>query len=591
MAIIQYDDGTKIQFDGTPTQQDIDEAYQNAKGVTKEPGYFGKIGQDINKLSAPGQDRSLMGAAKATGTFVNDVLGGVPGNIINNAVEGVKQFGEGYNKVSQATDLTTNNNKSFGANAQDLGVGITDMASGGISTIFSPITGTVQSAAKLPGVSQTLDAIKNYIINPSSEAISDIKPLQEFMLKNPNADRVIGNLINIIGAVAGGKKAPEIKSAIGDTANAITDVAGNIKSKIGETSLNTSNKLGLNKDSAVTHLESDWEKWTGATKPGVKSLNKAEQRTNALNASGTEGKLPQRVLAESGVIPETTGTKFTTESQANTYHESLKPIAEAADRAVDEVSSFVAPTPIDVLEQQTIKRIKELGLTVGDEKALLNDAKNEYLGLRERYGDSMSLSEQKIEKSAYQKPVKFDSTKPFKTDFNYNMGKTFQSSIEKTAEEAGFPDVAQLNRELGDRYAAEKMLRGLDGQTLKYGKIGKYAMGVAGTMLGSSVPGKILGYMGGELVADLLMKADVANPIKRLILKGIEKNNTPEAYKATLKFLNDQGVLRDNRPKLPAGNIEDYKLGGKNNPIVTPSPTTYEAPAENINRTNSKSSS
>ena len=553
------------QMGGKPVQPPV----QSSGGLTAE---------QLNQMGAKPVDttNTQPQAPQSLTDRVENVIDSVTGMPITSAVkagvENIKNVaGDIMNRGQKLnTDLqqgrqtveeSGNNPTVRGAVTGQIAGNVAGQVAGAVGDMFSePIKQVqdkisnikaVQDVANNPAIGQALDSVNSSLGNVYGYVNDKTNIIP------PNVKESIGNLVNAVMLMGGAKAEPVVGDLAQTGKETILNTADNAINTVGE----TRNALGelipksINPDqaSAVAGLASDYEKWTGATKPGVKSLNKAEARTLALDNSGTTGRLPQQVLADSGIIPETTGTKFTTDAQANTYHEKIRDLMETADKAVDEISTYTPPVKLSELQAEAETRIKNLGLTVGEEKSMLNDIQSEFAGLQERYGgDEINLAQLKDEKSAYQRPVKFDATRPFKTDFNYQIGKTFQTTIEKEANKAGFPHVAQLNREVGDRLAAEQMLRKLDGQTLKYGKLGKYAMGIAGSALSTTIPGKILGYMGGEMVADLLMKADVANPLKRMILQGI-KEKSPEAYLETLKFLEDRGVARAGQLALPEG--------------------------------------
>ncbi len=302
---------------------------------------------------------------------------------------------------------------------------------------------------------------------------------------------------------------------------------------------------------AVDSLENDYYKWGGMTKSGVKNIAKTDAKTEALNNAGTTGKTPQRVLAEHGVVPKIQGTKFDTAAQANDFRAGVQPLSLALKDSLKQVDRGSTPMAVDDLEQSAKDRINAQNMTEGDKKSLLDNVSEEFGLLRQKYGDHMTTAQMNDAKSPYWGSTKFDSTKPFKGDANYQVGKSLQKGIEDVATKAGFTDVAQLNREIGDKLEAGKYLDSLSGNTLKYGKIGKYAFMTIGASLGRGIVGKVLGALGGEAVGELLMKADVADPVKRLVLNSI-KAKSPEAYEATLKWLQDQGQAQAGRLQLPA---------------------------------------
>ena len=314
-------------------------------------------------------------------------------------------------------------------------------------------------------------------------------------------------------------------------------------------------------DKVVNALEGDYSKWAEATKTGVKKVGKAEQRTEALNRAGTTGKTPQRVLAEHKIIPETSGTKFTTGDQAGNFREATRPLVEARNAALEELRFSTEPLVIDDLERQALQNASQRGMTAGETESLLKDVHDEYGALRRKYGDSIDVTDLASENSKYWGKTKFDSTKPFKGTSNYEIGKSMQLAIEDVATKGGYDDIAQLNREIGDRMEAAKFLESLDGQTLSRGKLGKYVFMGIGASLGNTILGKIMGSVAGDMVGQILMDASVSNPVKKLILDSINVKN-PEAYKATLDWIKEQEVLRGGRLKLSAPEA-----------IITPEPT------------------
>ncbi len=172
----------------------------------------------------------------------------------------------------------------------------------------------------------------------------------------------------------------------------------------------------------------------------------------------------------------------------------------------------------------------------GKANKLEADIRREFEAYRSNYGDAINLATVDEIKSARYADMKFDFTQPLKSDTNGAIARTARQIIEDKATQAGFTDLAQLNREIGSRLDAADFLQRLDGQTLKYGKIGKYAFMGIGASLGTGVVGKILGALGGDLLAQLLMSADVAGPVKRMVLASLAEKS-PEAYQATLKWI------------------------------------------------------
>lgn len=436
--------------------------------------------------------------------------------------------------------------------------------------VLSPATAVQTILGGLAG--KTLDVVGKPIMDLAGKVVGKITPeliqdaakrgvvaIEEFAAKKNILPGAVSKAIN--EGVSGAETA--LNEPFQEAGNSIKNTAKDI--------------INSRQASTVDRLEQDYEKWTGATKPGVKKLGKIEARTAALDAAGTEGRTPQRILAESGIVPETEGTKFRTSDQAKGFREKLAPLQEANQSALKEVAQASEPIKLENVRSRALSNVESRNLPAGDKASLRKDVNSEFDLLKEKYGDNIIITDLNREKQNYWGATKFDSTKPFKNDAYYQIGKASQKTIEETARSAGFEDVAQLNREIGDRLEASKLLEGLDGQTLKFGKLGKYVFSGIGASLGTTIPGKVAGALGGDMVADLLMKNDVSNPVKRLILKNIEAKD-PEAYKAALKWIEEQGILRDTRLQLPAGSKGPIVNEGRPIPVFPKEGPQIDAP-------------
>lgn len=450
----------------------------------------------------------------------------------------------------------------------------------------------VQDLASSAPVSSFLDAFSSLV--GKGEAFYN-----DFAAKHPEVATTLESVGNIAALLAGGKAdaaggaaAPGLATTIKDAAAPVIDAAksgteaiANAGTRAVDAAISVADKpagvvdaaASAMKDRAVNKLEADYSKWTGQTKTGVKAMGKAGAKTAALDAAGTTGATPQRILAEAAIIPETEGTKFSTFDQAKQLRDSLKPLNDANTAALKEVDLSAPPAPIDRLEASTVNEIRSIKKPASEIESMVADAQKEYSFLRQKYGDAIKPSEMNVEKQAYSNGVKFDGNKPLQGDVNYQIRRTFQKSIEDAATQAGHEDVAQLNREIGDRLGAADFLQSLDGQTLKFGKIGKYAFMGIGASLGHGVVGKVFGALGGEMIANVLMKADVAGPVKRLLLSSIEKQS-PEAYQATLEWMKQQGLERDIRLALPSGPVPTESIVDGQRKISTGPAIEVQAP-------------
>lgn len=352
-----------------------------------------------------------------------------------------------------------------------------------------------------------------------------------------------------------------------------------------------------NKSKAIDELEQTYTDLMSGTTPGKKKVDKLNTKTEMLNRAGTEGRTPQRTLAEGGVIPKHSGTKLDTYEQAADYRETVKPLRDANREALKEVGLATQPVPLNTLEEIAVSNVRsQKNIDAGLADGLEKQVRGEFEKLRKAYGEAIPLSKMDDIKSArwdevFKNKSLIDADR-LRKDSDYAIAKAMQKNIEDVAAEAGHIEVAQLNREIGDRLEAAKFLEDLNGKTLKGGRVLKYVTTLIGSGLGDTILGKVAGALGGNIVGSLIINASVASPIKRLVLRNL-KAKDPAAFIKTVEWLRKQNLDQETRLLLPAPGESLVPKGQKGSAIPSviapPAPTTFEAPAQRINMTQSKS--
>ena len=307
---------------------------------------------------------------------------------------------------------------------------------------------------------------------------------------------------------------------------------------------------------AVDDLESKYKDISRGWVTTRKMSDKSAATTNAKNKSGTQGRTPERVLAESGIVPQLDGTKFSTKTQSSQLRESTAPLRAANRQALQEASYSTQPVKLSDLESAAIRRARsDKNIAAGTADKLVEKIKKEFETYRKNYGDTVSLIELDDIKAARWESTGFSLTKDDKLagDVDYLIAKAAQRRIEDVAAKAGATDVAQLNRELGDIHQAVKYLEALDGRAVLYGRMGTHMTRLAGAVAGSSGGplGTIAGAMGGDVLAGMLRSNYVSSASKRIILKNL-RTQDPQSYINTLRWLKNEGLDREMRELLPA---------------------------------------
>lgn len=447
----------------------------------------------------------------------------------------------------------------------------------GTKSIIGGILDTAKKAFKVPG-----EAYLSYLKKTGYMDDPSIKKLNTTLLTEPAAAisrTAIEDPLLIPSIMYAGPKALEG----GGTTDAISEFAS--ATKRGVNKVVTPVKAVVSKaaapliDSAVAKqidsLEAKYYELESTTGKTRKVAQKAEARTAALDKAGTTGQAPQRMLAEDGIIPKQEGTKLTTRDQAQKFRDDTLQYREANRKGLQEVEYAVPQTNIDELEQRAISEARsQKNIDNGDAPNLVKKIREEFANYREAYPTGkVPLTKLDDIKTARWGKVK-NFSDPLGGEVDYLIGKSAQKTIEETTAAAGFEEVAQMNRHIGDRMEAARYLESLDGKVVKGGNLTKLVYQAIGSTAGKTLPTKIIGALGGEAVANALISNSVATPVKRMLLRNVAAKD-PEAYARTLQWLEEQGVARDLRLGLP----EPSPLGSAKNPIVTPAPTTYERPA------------
>lgn len=199
----------------------------------------------------------------------------LPRNIMESFDAGIEKSGKGLKQILD--NPATKRESRF----SELGRGVLNLGSGLLETAASPITGTMQTAAKLPGVSDALGLIEKGVIK-GTDPISDIQAVQEFAMNNPNAEEVFSNALNIITSMYGGKTA---KGGKGSIVREATDNA-TIKPAIDEVS-NIASDVGTMIDRAipdappaVADTAKIVDEYTRAVRPTIAGKQSAPQVAN-----------------------------------------------------------------------------------------------------------------------------------------------------------------------------------------------------------------------------------------------------------------------------------------------------------------------
>ena len=590
MATIKFETGQTVNFEGNPTPADIEEVAKSLK-IQKTPetpvsqetsqktgikmtgnpimdsiGNFGLgVGSQIGKFALGTAQLPIKAATalgKATGTntapteAISNFLEKAKGNVYEKPMEenlatipgqvgqivgGIAPYFAGGGAVNSASKGLSLIPRVLARTAGD--VGISQMQTGG-NTNVGLATGLPSLAANLlPGGTKT----------------------QRF---------VQGALPGYLGDVTMGLTGQRGEDRTGGSAF-IPGLGTAIGAGFGATQIKNYSAKEIK--NAVDDMEQNWtDIFNGWVAPRKLQL-KNQKTTGYKNVAGTEGKTGARILAETGIIPNTADGKFATISQADDLRTKVTPLQEANKAGLAEVESSVKPLSLEKMRRTSIANVKSQGLTAKTEETMVNKINESFDAYSRKYGNEIPITNLDDIKSAEWGETKFDTAVPqLERDTHYAIAKSMQKQIEKVASEAGHTEVAQLNRHIGDILEGAKMLESINGRVLLGGRMTKNFNRIAGMITGGMAGGpfgSLMGAFAGDELTTILQKYSIASPFTKSILKNLQETD-PKAFTKTMEWLAKQKFDREGRLMLPEKGYQP--------------PTEFEQGAKNVNRSDTE---
>lgn len=557
MVKIRFETGQVVDFQGTPTQADIDEVAKSLQ--IQKPVEQPK--ESFIATREPNYKASVAGGVSDVPTNIAKTMANIPSsarNLARDTIAPVNPFdakssmniGANIANSAFAVKDIVSNRGVFGG-LKDVAGGVLDTAKKGVDiyknvgqSIYNNLEGNVEKNRSVTG--GVASSVGDVAIATSKKAIED-PLLIPSIIYAPSKVRGTGVTTDTISKFA----SPITRGADTSLLNVAKKSVSIPKNAIANRIVNPASQA-----KAVNQLEQTYIDIGSGTTLGKKKVDKLISKTEALDNAGTTGRTPMRTLAEEGIIPERAGTKLNTYDQAAQYREKIAPLRDANKMALEEVGLSTAPVELDALKLDAINYARTpSNINSGRFASMEKDIIKEFDLLKQYYPTGkvpLSIIDD-IKSARWDNVFKNKSlieADVLKKDSEYAIAKALQKRIEAIAEQAGNPEVAQLNRSIGDRLEAAKYLEDLNGKTIKGGRAMKYVTTAIGSSAGQSLPGKIIGALGGNLVGEMIIANNVANPIKRMILRNLRAKD-PQAYTNTINWLKKQNLDRETRLLLP----------------------------------------
>lgn len=344
------------------------------------------------------------------------------------------------------------------------------------------------------------------------------------------------------------------------------------------------NKAGSVLQNYVTNsTAADWER-QATTKASRSILDLAEAQGNPA---------PTQTLAEMGLNPVKVMGKGSQEIEADAIRAKTAATSQKILAPTLQEAQVGKPlTQADDIVERALKNIPK-DATPGERISIQNSIQNEGAALKSEFPQGMTYSDMQGVKGRYDANTKFGLTPDQRIigQTNKSMGSSLRKTIEDgvgTDPVSGKNLIKEFNKVQSQQYQAADYLDSLNGKSNKPGFIRsnlRRVAGIGGAALGNAASTLTGGLVGGELPGYLIGNGlshifdNVSSPLKALMLRNLQTTDPAEAQ-ALLKYIGEREANRLTQLKLPAPS----ELGTSRNPIITPSPTTYESPAQKITR-------
>lgn len=432
-------------------------------------------------------------------------------NIIGSATEGVKQFGSGFEQVQKGEE-----SKNPGEGAYNMVSGAGQMAAGGINTALSPISGAMKSVGdiKVPGTEGNIGDIANKPINWLADNISNIPALQHLAVKYPGLQQDLSNAITIGGALVGGEKAPEIKTATGEAVTAGkqiaqsglqgiekgTEVVGNVAKTINENTIKPiATKIAGTSSNLANSLEESSLRLTPVQKTNLGS--KLQEVVDYNTKNGITGS------------PETRYEKIT---------ENYDKMENSLQKTLDSNPNITIPKQSVIDQLESIKNNYANDRDINAIERQIDDAKS----VLDRQPDNIPLKNiNELKRSTYAGAYNNAGVKVLDT-VEHDIGDVLRTTMNDTLDKSGVTidgkSLNDFNKEYGTVITSRKLLKIAQGRP-QLGLVGKLTSRVIGGIIGGAVGGGIPGEIAGSLVAPNIAEHIAGTNVKSNIAGLLKK--------------------------------------------------------------------
>lgn len=349
------------------------------KGFKEEPFNPG----NVFKASTESDREGIIPAA-IRGTA--ETYSEIPGKITEDIREGAKDIEAGVEAAEKGNIL-----EGIGKSAKGTAKAALRTAGDVAGAVFAPVASAVGETLEKTGAQGVIEKFADFV----GDKVSDWKPLQEFAMKHPNAEKDFERVLNLL--MAGGEKGKinpkrvieEVKALPAEVVSKTKEAASGMKEAISQTVKDLTTKSEQQIDSAIVK---SFEKGVKPTATGkktasgldnfredvvsaVRTINENKPNLSFMDESGQtiSGQNPKTLKELSEAVEQTKKSVF---KKYNTLAETagdagvkvqIKPIASELDQVINnQALSITNPSAIDYAS-----KLKERLTASGDLDAMV----------------------------------------------------------------------------------------------------------------------------------------------------------------------------------------------------------------------------
>lgn len=578
MATIQFDNGQKVQFDGTPTEKDIEYVAQQL-GIEKKKSFARKVG-DFFTSSTQKFGQTLGTAASvvdpktkklreetiaSTNKMVDDYISRAKNEPDK---ERAKKFLETAQKLAETEDIDIFNRPEYQKTAKQV---IGEAVGTGLEVASFGTFG----AGKIPTIAKP-------VLSPAKKVLQGIKQgatigsaygsafgVASAMEQNKSTSDIIkeGLTGGLTGALGGG--------VLGGTVSGLTGGASALISRANK--LSTEGKVALGKYAEKKLFQTSREL---VKMSPTKTANEAKWQKNTPEFIANEFVIDPETLKPKSILQliDSDGRKLVTDDAVNALRNKYQEESAAFNNLLKDSGEYVS---LNTLRQRAIENIKGLKTQGSDYDAAVAQIEREINSYKKNYqanglvdGDDLLIRVDdfnKIKSGLWNKTSNFNPTQADKlqSDVSYKMGQTAKDLIEETVQDVA---VKKMNQRLGDMASAINVLQSAQGKVIPGGFFGRQLTRIAGTIAGSSggLPGSILGNITGGVLADVMLDPKVKTSVWTKLYQSLNKTKQGKTIiDEAIEILKKRGEERASRKLLEAPKFIPLNKKGDSSRLFT----------------------